>query len=294
LVVVDIIDFQMATTDGAKLDLDIAPSDIPNLFISTNNVIVNGHHIPNFSTLLESEGEVLDIIDLTFHRVGTGKHELHFNGTWEAGKTQLTAKARGGHLADFLEQLNIKTKVHAGEFYFHVDLLCECAPWNASLKNMTGHLDMSIKEGTFDEKDPHLGRVLSLLNIKSLAKHLKLETQDVTQEGFAYDHIEASANIGNSLLKIEKFKLNSSSSTIELSGNTNLVQQRYDLLAKVVPAVSDAIPIATYLAGGGLAGLGVWLVDEVLFDGEIIHSIVDGVAEFDYKIIGTWEKPIIE
>jgi uncharacterized protein YhdP len=59
-------------------------------------------------------------------------------------------------------------------------------------------------------------------------------------------------------------------------------------------AINDAVPIASYLTGGGLVGLGVWLVDEALFDGEIIGAIVNGAAVFEYKITGSWDDPIIE
>ena len=37
--------------------------------------------------------------------------------------------------------------------------------------------------------------------------------------------------------------------------------------------------LATYLAGGGLAGFGVWAADKMLFGGEIIGSLFDNVIE---------------
>jgi len=40
--------------------------------------------------------------------------------------------------------------------------------------------------------------------------------------------------------------------------------------------------------------LGVWLVDESLFDGELINKIVDKVVEFKYKITGPWSEPTIK
>uniref|UniRef100_UPI000465838F YhdP family protein n=1 Tax=Candidatus Ruthturnera calyptogenae TaxID=386487 RepID=UPI000465838F len=90
------------------------------------------------------------------------------------------------------------------------------------------------------------------------------------------------------------FKLDSSSSTINLTGSSNIVKQTYHLEAKVLPAISDAVPITTYLAGGGLSGMVVWLVDKILFKGKLINNIVDKVVEFKYKITGSWNKPIIE
>jgi uncharacterized protein YhdP len=153
---------------------------------------------------------------------------------------------------------------------------------------------MNIKQGVFTNQDPNIGRVLSLLNIKSAAKRLKLDVKDLTDKGFTYDNIDAQITLQDSIAKINSFKLSSSSSDITLTGQSNIVDQVYDIEAKVIPAFGDAVPAATYLAGGGLIGLGVWLVDESLFEGKLINKIVDQVVEFKYKIIGPWDEPTIE
>jgi uncharacterized protein YhdP len=95
----------------------------------------------------------------------------------------------------------------------------------------------------------------------------------------------------NAIAKIENFDLEALSSGIILTGQGNIVDKQYNLVAKVTPAINDAVPIASYLTGGGLVGLGVWLVDEALFDGEIIGAIVNGAAVFEYKITGSWDDP---
>jgi uncharacterized protein YhdP len=161
-------------------------------------------------------------------------------------------------------------------------------------QDITGDFDINVKKGVFTDKNPHIGRVLSLLNIKSIVKRLQLNLSDVTDKGFAYENITAQIHLQNAIAKIEKFNLEASSSSIILTGQTNIIDKQYNLVAKVTPAINDAVPIATYLTGGGLIGLGVWLVDEALFDGKVIGTIVNGVAEFKYKITGLWDNPIIE
>jgi len=151
-----------------------------------------------------------------------------------------------------------------------------------------------VKEGVFTDKDPSIGRILSLLNIKSIAKRLKLDVSDLTDKGFVYDTINAQITLQDALAKINHFQLNSTSSSISLSGESDIENEQYNLEAKVMPAVSDAVPAATYLAGGGLAGLGVWLADKTLFDGKLIDQIIDQVIEFKYKITGPWDEPVIE
>ena len=66
------------------------------------------------------------------------------------------------------------------------------------------------------------------------------------------------------------------------------------MAANVQPSIADTIPLATYLAGGGLAGFGVWAADKMLFGGKIINSLFDNVVEITYVITGPWSEPIIE
>jgi uncharacterized protein YhdP len=133
-------------------------------------------------------------------------------------------------------------------------------------------------------------RILSLLNIKSIAKRLSLNFSDVTNKGFTYEHIKTQVRLKNAVAKIEDFNLKALSGNIVLTGQSHITDKQYDLIAKVTPAISNAVPIATYLAGGGLIGLGVWAIDKTLFGGDLINK----AAVFKYKITGAWDKPIIK
>jgi uncharacterized protein YhdP len=73
----------------------------------------------------------------------------------------------------------------------------------------------------------------------------------------------------------------------------NIVTQPYDLNAEIIPAIKDRIPVATAIAGGGAAGLGVWLIDKFIFQEKLLNSVIGNVANFEYKISGNWDNPII-
>ncbi|SFV85665.1 FIG005080: Possible exported protein [hydrothermal vent metagenome] len=288
---VRVLGLQVTTLDAIKGEWDIAPDDFPSMYLSTSGVYIDDYMPPNLQVELSSEQDVLLIKNLQFE----GRELLSFNGGWyPSGKTSIKASAKGGQLSEFLAQLNIKEKVQGGAFDFDIRLFCHCAPWNMSLKDMTGMVKLNVKQGIFTDKDPNIGRILSLLNIKSIAKRLKLDVADVTDEGFTYEDIQTHLTIGQSLAKIDYFKLDATSGVIRLTGQSNIVEEEYDMMAKVSPAVGDAVPAATALAGGGAIGLGVWLIDEALFDGKLIDKIVDKVVDIEYKITGPWDNPVIE
>lgn len=291
---VKLLGLQVSTLDAIKGDWKISPSDIPNMYLSTKGVYVDENDLPDFSAELNSQGGLIKISNLQFDGVGVGDEALNFNGFWVDGRTRLYANAKGKGLAEFLQNLKVKEKVTGGEFDFDIRLSCECAPWNMDYQAVTGYATMNVKKGVFTEKDPNIGRILSLLNIKSIAKRLELDVGDVTSEGFAYDNIDASIHIANSVAQIDKFELNATSGVIVLTGQSNIIDEEYDMVAKVSPAIGDAVPAATAIAGGGTIGLGIWLIDEALFDGKLIDKVFGKVVAFEYKITGSWDEPIIE
>jgi len=291
--IVDILNLEVYDLGG---DWNIKPEDFPkSMYVKSKNVTVGAYQFPEMQVHLSSYDGVLMIHNLQLEGIGVNEELLNFNGAWHPGdKTSLMATAKGEKLSDFLNRLEIKEKTKGGEFDFDVRLFCECTPWNINFENMTGLVGIKVKEGVFTNKDPNLGRILSLLNIRSIAKRLRMNVSDLTDKGFVYDDIQVNLIIGKSLATIDLFELSSTSSKIQLTGQSNLVEQTYDLEAQVRPAIGDAIPIATYLAGGGLAGLGIWIADVALFKGKILDSIVDEIVEFKYKITGSWDNPIIK
>ena len=296
LFVVDILNFEMLSTGALEGDWDISPEDFPeDMYVKSQNVSIGAYQLPDMQVRLASQDDVLMINNLQLEGVGVNQELLNFNGAWHPGnKTSLKATAQGQKLSDFLNRLKINERTEGGEFEFDVRLFCQCAPWNMDFKNITGLIKMNVKQGVFTNKDPNLGRILSLLNIRSIAKRLRMDVSDLTDKGFVYDDIQVHLTIGQSLATIDHFELSSTSSKIQLTGQSDIIEKTYDLKARVRPAISDAIPIATYLAGGGLAGLGLWLADVALFKGKILDSIVDEMVEFKYKITGSWDDPIIK
>ena len=291
---VKLLGLQVTTLDAIKGEWDITPNDFPSMYLSAQGVYIDENVLPNFSAELLSQDNMLTISNLQFDGVGVGDEMLSFNGFWVDGRTGLYANAKGNGLAEFLQKLKVKEKVAGGEFDFDIRLFCECTPWNMNYQDVTGYVAMKVKKGVFTEKDPNIGRILSLLNIKSIAKRLKLDVGDVTKEGFVYEDIDARILISNALAKIDKFELNATSGVIRLTGHSHIINEEYEMMAKVSPAVGDAVPAATALAGGGAIGLGVWLIDEALFEGKLIDKIVDKVVDIEYKITGPWDNPVIE
>ncbi|VVH55739.1 hypothetical protein BSPCLSOX_684, partial [uncultured Gammaproteobacteria bacterium] len=183
---VRILGLQVTSLDTIKSDWEITPKDFPSMHLNATNIRINEDIFPDFSAELVSKDSILSINNLELKGLGVSKKLLSFQGAWDGKHTQLSAKAKGKNLAEFLQRLKVKERVIGGKFDFDASLACECAPWNMSYQDITGYFDMSVKKGVFTDQDPNIGRILSLLNIKSIAKRLSLNFSDVTNKGFTY------------------------------------------------------------------------------------------------------------
>ena len=151
-----------------------------------------------------------------------------------------------------------------------------------------------VEKGVFTNQDPNLLKLLSYINLESIADRLRLSRTELRDQGYVYDQINAKFLFNDGVAKVDYFLVESEESDIELTGFVDLIKQDYNLAANVQPSIADTVPLATYLAGGGLAGLGVWAADKVLFGGEVFGELLDNVVEITFVISGPWSNPIIE
>ena len=291
---VELHDLKIADIDEIKSPWSFLPGDFPSFHLISKNAEVKGELIPNFEVDLFSKDQVMQIQGLRFEDIGVSDKELIFNGDWMDGKTILRTQASHQNLSDFLERFGIEEPVSGGKFTTDIRLYCDCAPWEISTEKVSGFIKVDIEEGVFTNQDPSFFKLLSMVNLDSIASRMKLDKSDIKKQGFAYDKINVKLLFGNAKARIYDFQIDSEDSEIELSGYADLINRDYNLVATVRPSIADSVPMATYLAGGGLTGLGIWAADKLLFGGEAIGKMFDDVLEFNYTITGPWSEPVIQ
>jgi len=188
----------------------------------------------------------------------------------------------------------VNEPVIGGSFNVDLRLYCDCDPWQASIQKVSGFMKADVEKGVFTNQDPNLFKLLSFINLETIANRLRLSRSELREQGYVYDQINANILFKDGIAKIDYFLVESEESDIELTGFVDLIKQDYNLAANVQPSIADTIPLATYLAGGGLAGFGIWAADKMLFGGEIIGGLFDNVVEITFIITGPWSEPIIE
>lgn len=292
--------YDVQLTDSKILNLEginnwkLYPDFFPSFHLNSSDAKVNGKTIPNFDVDLISHDNVMEIKNLTFENIGLSNNDLVFNGSWFNGRTILRAKATNNNLSDFLLKFKVNESVIGGAFNADLRLYCDCEPWEVSTKKVSGFMKAKVEKGVFTNQDPNLLKLLSYINLESIADRLRLSRTELRDQGYVYDQINAKFLFNDGVAKVDYFLVESEESDIELTGFVDLIKQDYNLAANVQPSIADTVPLATYLAGGGLAGLGVWAADKVLFGGEVFGELLDNVVEITFVISGPWSNPIIE
>jgi uncharacterized protein YhdP len=293
IAVIELDNLVVESIDGDIGSWELSPKDFPSFHLSSKGAEINGKSIPDLEADLINKGNVMEIRNLTLKDIGISNKNLVFNGNWLEGKTVLRAKASQSNLSNFLAKLGIEKSVSGGAFSTDLRLYCECEPWEVTIPKISGFLSTEIEEGVVTNEDPTFFKLLSYINLATIADRLRKPRSELRKQGFVYERIGVDLIVGNGKAHISNFDLESEESGVEMSGYADLIERTYNLQAVITPSIADTIPLATYLAGGGLAGLGVWAADKMLFGGEIIGSFFDKVIELTYEITGPWSEPNI-
>ena len=291
--ILNLKDLNISSLDNIN-DWKLSPKIFPSLHLSLKDSKVNNKIVPNFEADLINHDYVMEIKNLVFENIGLSEEDLVFNGSWLNGKTALRAKASSQNLSSFLNKFGVNEPVIGGGFSVDLRLYCDCEPWQVAPKNVTGYMQAEVAEGVFTNQDPNLFKLISFINLETIANRFRLTRSELREAGYVYDQINAKLLFNDGVAKVEYFLVESEESDIELTGSVDLIKRDYNLAANVQPAIANTIPLATYLAGGGLAGFGVWAADKMLFGGEVMSGLLDNTVEITFVISGPWSEPIIE
>ena len=291
--ILNLKDLNISSLDNIN-DWKLSPKIFPSLHLSLKDSKVNNKRVPNFEADLINHDYVMEIKNLVFENIGLSEEDLVFNGSWLNGKTALRAKASSQNLSSFLNKFGVNEPVIGGGFSVDLRLYCDCEPWQVAPKNVTGYMQAEVAEGVFTNQDPNLFKLISFINLETIANRFRLTRSELREAGYVYDQINAKLLFNDGVAKVDYFLVESEESDIELTGSVDLIKRDYNLAANVQPAIANTIPLATYLAGGGLAGFGVWAADKMLFGGEVMSGLLDNTVELTFVISGPWSEPIIE
>jgi uncharacterized protein YhdP len=135
--------------------------------------------------------------------------------------------------------------------------------------------------------DPGAGKLLSVLSLQDLPKHVALGFTDVFSAGFQFDNINGNAAIKDGVIESQDFRIYGSSAKVTMKGNVDLKNETQNLNVRILPTLGDTVSMIGVFAISPAVGIGSLIVNKVL--GEPL----DKLASFEYNVTGTWSDPTV-
>ncbi len=222
-----------------------------------------------------------------------GRHiDSQISGSWLNGSNGTLTRIKGnlksrdmGHL---LQKIYAATPLAGSETTVDFDLSWTAAPFQYHPVNAQGIINLDIGEGRVLDLDPGgAGRLLGLMNVRSLNRRLRLDFSDLYKEGMSFDNVQGSFQLGNGHIYSNDLTIISPSALIQISGSADLVDRQYDQLIAVSPKLDATLPVAGAIVGGPATGLAVLLAQQVMY------QPLSKLQRIDYNLQGSWDNPVI-
>lgn len=178
---------------------------------------------------------------------------LTLSGDWKVIGKQSETYAQGRlempNAAQFLSKLNITKELVESSGIVDFSVNWNAAPYQFSLTDLKGEVDVSFKNGRILSIEPGFGRILGILALEQWIKRLQLDFRDVYQEGLTFNTIKGRFDLLNGKAVIHHLVIDAVPAKITITGDTDFVNGTVDQIVNVAPKSADAVPIAGTIMG---------------------------------------------
>jgi len=278
----------LARTNAAPSVSDNQPQDIrqwPKLSMHVDDFRLNQRPLGQLDIHAHPANDAIQFDQIRLYHPDS---TLDMSALWQPGsapqtkaKIHLTVNNLDGFLTRFGEPDTIKR----GKASLDGNAEWNSSPLAPSLATLNGQFTLQAENGQFLKVDPGAAKLLGVLSLQDLPKHMTLDFHDVFSQGFAFDNISATLQLNHGIIDSHDFAMQGPAATVDMTGQVNLNSQTQALRAVIRPKLSESVALASSLVGGPLVGLGVLAVQKLL------SNPFGQVIEYTYGISGSWTAP---
>lgn len=218
--------------------------------------------------------------------------ELTADGKWSisAGKsqTQVNLKLEISNAGKILARSGYPNSVKNGSGKLEGEFTWYGGPDEFSYATLDGTFKLDTGKGQFLKIDPGIGKLLGILSLQALPKHITLDFTDIFSEGFAFDSIAGTAYIKQGVLSTSDFRIDGSSAKVTMLGHVDLDRETQNLRVRILPTVGNSVSMIGAFAAGPAVGIGTFIVNKLL------REPLDKLVSFEYNVTGTWDNPSVD
>jgi len=271
---------------GKTKKAGVLPSSIPALEIAVERMLLKGNPVGRFDLVGHPEGR-----DWRLRRLNITNPDgsLSGDGVWQSvrggTRTQLNLQLAISNAGNTLARYGYPDTVKGGSGKLEAGMTWDGAPDKFKYASLNGTLKLDTGKGRFLKMEPGAGKLLSILSLQALPKHISLDFTDVFSAGFEFNSIRGNANISNGVIDTQDFNINGSSAKVTLKGSVDLNTETQNLRVRVLPTIGDSVSLIGAFAAGPAVGVGSFIVSKILGDP------LDKLVSFEYNVDGSWSNP---
>lgn len=205
--------------------------------------------------------------------------------------TELEIQISVGDVGDVFEQFGESRAVTSQDGIIDVHLGWLGVPWQPSMQELSGTLDVLLNDGKFDaEADgDELLKLIALFSIDNWGRRLKFDFSDITEDGTGYRSFRGNFGVENGLLNtLSPVQISLITGSLRFSGDIDLIENQVDAELVATLPVRNNLAWVTAAFMGIPAAAGVWLF------GELFKDELDSMASVTYLVTGDIESPDID
>lgn len=158
-----------------------------------------------------------------------------------------------------------------------------------NIKTLNGHINFKFEDGKINtiSKGNRVLKIFKILEFNMISEFFKLDF-DFLSKGIKYDSIIGGGFFINGVYLIDKnIEINSSNYNSKISGNIDLLNERFENKIIIDLPISQKLPTIALLTGNPVAIAGVWLTDKLI--GDKINSL----TSLSFSVKGSFDDPNI-
>ncbi|WP_353146708.1 YhdP family protein [Pollutimonas bauzanensis] len=268
--------------------------DIPAVNLRVKNFRLYGRDVGELSLVgvNQARGQLWRLDEL---KLVSPSATLAGSGVWRLnGQNRgltLDAEAQIKDFGAYLDQIGMKDMMKAGKGTVTGQFEWRNMPWKFSKSDLNGKITFDLDSGRFNNLNSRASRLLELLSLQSVRRlaRLELNPASLTKEGFPYDKLRGMFTLNSGIMSTTDYRVIGPVGTIVIGGNVDLIGERLDLQAVVVPNLDvSGAAIAAGIAINPIVGVGAFLT-QWLLQGPLAKAMT-----VEYEIKGGWDDPKIK
>ena len=299
-------------TGQAGKPAQLRPEDMPAMELAIEDLQIKDKHIGRFELVGHPDGKDWRMRRL---RITNPDGSLMGDGIWYGGSPSIGSSnfapafgkdesifPQGGTDSNTMQsqvslQLDISdagkilarsgypNTVKGGSGKLVSNLTWSGSPDEFNYASLNGTLKLDTGKGRFVKMQPGVGKLLSVLSLQALPKHITLDFNDVFSEGFQFDNINGNATITNGVIESQDFHIDGSSAKVTLKGSVDLNSETQNLQVRVLPTLGDSVSLIGAFVISPAVGIGSLIANKIL------GNPLDKLVSFEYNVSGTWSDP---